>query len=630
MFLIIITVISIIIAMIRKGSFSNLLDNGIKAWYLFAASVLIFLLLKIGDTLGMSLVRNYAKFFLLAAYALLLVGTAFNLSNLWMYPLLVGAVLNFIVIFINEGKMPISSTAIKIAGLSATSVEASAMTSVANASTSLTFLSGIIPIPLPSVLADVISPGTLLISVGLFFIIQNVLLGIVYEYDDDDYYDADDYDYEQRVYDDDPSGSIDDSKQIKENASLSKNTLPMQEQESVADQDEGDYDEDIDYTEDVFSFEEFDQSESLPEIDALLAAENESEQVTAPDLLIDEESETDVAPTESDDDTPDTEEAVFEPEIAEEDAHENEESPSIEYIAESSDLDVSEEDFNMLFSFDDDLGAEETEPVAEVEEAEDSEEEISEYGSNEPEEQIREESVSEEECEIGIEEAEDVSFEDLSFDDLFKDETSVVEEIFGDNETESEDAATDEPYISESEVSDEVGDIDKTEATPSLEVLDNVKEEMSQVEEVVVKAEISDDEIRTVSELSGKDYTSDEFAEYDEAAAGNAEKTNSSEDVHLEEEIDIDSPFIIIDGKIVENPNYKFRKGVGSQNQVTRDWSKGVVHENEQTLYTPPVQEKKVVEISNNSAPEVSSDGFEKVEMKIGDVQIKFWKREND
>ena len=88
--------------------------------------------------------------------------------------------------------MPLSATAIKIAGLSATSVEASAMTSVANTSTSLTFLSGIIPIPLPSVLADVISPGTLLISVGLFFIIQNVLLGIVYEYDDDDdYYDDD-------------------------------------------------------------------------------------------------------------------------------------------------------------------------------------------------------------------------------------------------------------------------------------------------------------------------------------------------------------------------------------------------------------------------------------------------------
>lgn len=650
MFLIIITVISIIVAMIRKGSFSNLLDNGIKAWYLFAASVLVFLLLKIGDTLGLSFVQNYAKFFLLAAYALLLVGTAFNLSNLWMYPLLVGAVLNFIVIFINGGKMPLSATAIKIAGLSATSVEASAMTSVANTSTSLTFLSGIIPIPLPSVLADVISPGTLLISVGLFFIIQNVLLGIVYEYDDDDdFYDADDYDYEQRVYDEEPSESADTPEKAEQNITVSKNTLPIQEHQPEQNEDENDYENDRDYTDDVFSFEEFDQSESLPEIDTLLAAgDDDSEQDIDLGFLIDNEPEQEAAPAEEAnvaDETINAEEESPESEVSEDEVYESETIPSIEEIVDDSELDFSEEDFSTLFNFDDGISAdfdeEETEPAENSEETEESKDELFEDDSAEVEDEIPEDDVQEEKYVPNIEEPEDVPFEDITFEDLFKDDDPVGEEIFDENsdeqnegepETEAEEVYAAEPDVSnvEIEITPEP-EVSETIETIPDGTLDEVLEEIPSVKEDE-ETEIKEDEIGTVSDLSGKDYTSDEFAEYGDDAAENAEPDSADEEEdQVEEEIDIDSPFIIIDGKIVENPNYKFRKGVGQQSQVVaRDWSKGVVHENEQTPYTPPVQEKKVVEISNNIEPEVSSDGFEKVEMKIGDVQIKFWKREND
>ena len=363
MFLIIVTVISIIVAMLRKGSFANILDNGIKAWYLFTASVLMFLLLRIGDTLGIAFVQSYAKFLLLAAYALLLVGTAFNLSNLWMYPLLVGAVLNFIVIFINGGKMPLSAAAVKIAGLSATAVEASAMTSVANTSTSLTFLSGIIPIPLPSVLADVISPGTLLIGVGLFFIIQNVLLGIVYEYDDeDDYYDADDYDdYEERVYDNE-ADELDEIAEDGEKSVASEATAPLATADAAQNIEESDYSEDRDYTDDVFSFEEFEQSESLPEIDTLLAAGDDIGQVEDFAFDVDEASEEETE-HQAEDDSGEyyaSEEHSAEPVAvaeAEEAYAENTEEPipSVIEAGEDTESDFSEEDLSSLSDLEDDL-----------------------------------------------------------------------------------------------------------------------------------------------------------------------------------------------------------------------------------------------------------------------------------
>ena len=156
MFLVLISILSIIVALIRKGSFSNLSDSGIRAWYLFAVSILAFLAVKIGDSLDIEIIRNYAKFIVLGAYSLLLLGAIFNIGNLWMIPLLFGSILNFVVIFINGGKMPVTASAISIAGIPVSAIEASSLYSMAGSSTSLVYLGGIVPIPLPSILAQVI------------------------------------------------------------------------------------------------------------------------------------------------------------------------------------------------------------------------------------------------------------------------------------------------------------------------------------------------------------------------------------------------------------------------------------------------------------------------------------------
>ena len=175
MFLVSIAVLSIIIGLIRKGSFSNILSSDIKASFLFIISLLLFIAVRVGNAAGIALITDWTYFLLLGGYILLLLGIILNL-NIWMFVLLFGTVSNFVVTFINGGKMPISLTALQTAGLTAASIENSAIYALSSATTNFPFLGGIIPLPLPSIFAEVISPGTILIAIGVFAIIQNVLL----------------------------------------------------------------------------------------------------------------------------------------------------------------------------------------------------------------------------------------------------------------------------------------------------------------------------------------------------------------------------------------------------------------------------------------------------------------------
>ncbi|NLW69898.1 MAG: DUF5317 family protein [Eubacteriaceae bacterium] len=203
MFLVLLSVLSVVIALIRKGSFSNIIGNGTKAWYLFIVSILAFVALSVSDALEIALIRQYAMLITLGAYSILLLGALLNLGNLWMFPILIGALMNFVVIFINGGKMPVSPSALALTNIEQAAVEASSTMTLATTTTTLAYLGNIIPIPLPWIFSQVISPGTLVIGVGLFAVIQNILMGVVYEYDYEDDEDYEDEDYEEE-YEEEP------------------------------------------------------------------------------------------------------------------------------------------------------------------------------------------------------------------------------------------------------------------------------------------------------------------------------------------------------------------------------------------------------------------------------------------
>ena len=107
MFLVLISILSIIVALIRRGSFSNLSDSGIRAWYLFAVSVIAFLAVKIGDSLDIEIIRTYSKFIVLGAYSLLLLGAIFNIVGVKTASVIDSIIIGVLTYFASELlKMP--------------------------------------------------------------------------------------------------------------------------------------------------------------------------------------------------------------------------------------------------------------------------------------------------------------------------------------------------------------------------------------------------------------------------------------------------------------------------------------------------------------------------------------------
>jgi hypothetical protein len=158
MFLVTVAVLSVIIGLIRKGSLANIIQSDMKASFLFILSLLLFIAVQVGDSTGIAFITSWMYFIRLAAYCLLLLGIILNL-NVWMFILLLGAVMNFVVIFINGGKLPVAESALQIAGIATSTIQDSSIYALTTAATNFPFLGGIIPIPLPSIFAQVISPG---------------------------------------------------------------------------------------------------------------------------------------------------------------------------------------------------------------------------------------------------------------------------------------------------------------------------------------------------------------------------------------------------------------------------------------------------------------------------------------
>ena len=187
MILILFLILGLIWGFARKGSFANIAQAEFKAWYLFAVSIILFLILHGGIAFKAQFLQNEttAYFLMLAAYIVLLVGVMLNLRgvNIWMIFMLLGAMFNFAVIFLNYGKMPYSQEALNIIGITAID---SPIKMLASETTSLNYLGGVIPIPIPFI-AEVTSIGSVFVGIGIFGTVKNLLLGIVYLYEDEEY-----------------------------------------------------------------------------------------------------------------------------------------------------------------------------------------------------------------------------------------------------------------------------------------------------------------------------------------------------------------------------------------------------------------------------------------------------------
>jgi hypothetical protein len=167
-------VIAIFIGIARKGSVKKLSDTNIKLWYLFIASFLL---------QGISMYFYHRSSFIDSTYPLLIIGSYLMIMYaIWSNRSLngfiffgLGTFLNFLVISVNGGRMPVSTEALESIGLSEyipKLIEGVTKHQIITDETHLSFLADVIPIQPPLAFSSsVISVGDIFITLGVAWFI---------------------------------------------------------------------------------------------------------------------------------------------------------------------------------------------------------------------------------------------------------------------------------------------------------------------------------------------------------------------------------------------------------------------------------------------------------------------------
>lgn len=172
-------IISLAVALLRGGSFRRLAEAKVeKLWLVFVA-----LLIQFGpswlERFGLITVGPWGPVLHVLSYVPLTMMLLANLSLAGAPVMIIGMVLNVIPIAANGGKMPVSAAALTRVGLAdlipSIAPGASYDHVIINPSTRLAFLGDVIPQIWPPQLANVFSLGDLVLGVGLFLIVQELM-----------------------------------------------------------------------------------------------------------------------------------------------------------------------------------------------------------------------------------------------------------------------------------------------------------------------------------------------------------------------------------------------------------------------------------------------------------------------
>lgn len=177
-------ILSLIVGKIRKGKFRNLEKVEIKAWYLLLIAAIIQIISSIikgsGFQLNGFVLEDYFFYLHILSYILMLICVLLNLNKNSMKVFLIGVVLNFIVIFANGGKMPVSLNGFKGINdnigvelpISDFDIKHQAITD----DTKLVYLGDIILVSKPYPISRIFSIGDIFIMIGLFMFLQEAMV----------------------------------------------------------------------------------------------------------------------------------------------------------------------------------------------------------------------------------------------------------------------------------------------------------------------------------------------------------------------------------------------------------------------------------------------------------------------
>lgn len=176
-------VLGFIVAIFRKGRIRNIGNMHIKGWYLFLIAGLIqgcISWLKGRNLiLGPEFFDKYFVYILLFTYLIMIAGVILNIKKKFMKFILIGIMLNFIVIFANGGKMPVSFkgfTGYEHYTENMPEKSFDIKHSLVTEDTKLVYLADVIVIPRPYPLARIISVGDIFLMIGVFLFFQEAMV----------------------------------------------------------------------------------------------------------------------------------------------------------------------------------------------------------------------------------------------------------------------------------------------------------------------------------------------------------------------------------------------------------------------------------------------------------------------
>ena len=173
-------IISILIGLFRKGKLSSLANISLKKTELIVLAALVQAGLIFLGGRKINFILNYSTYLLIFSYLLLLYVSWYNKDLKGIKLIALGIGLNFIVIVVNSGQMPVLLTSLYKAGLYdfvQTIKEGTYVThTLITDKTLFKFLADVIPLSSPFPDPSVVSVGDFLMFCGVFSLIQNAML----------------------------------------------------------------------------------------------------------------------------------------------------------------------------------------------------------------------------------------------------------------------------------------------------------------------------------------------------------------------------------------------------------------------------------------------------------------------
>lgn len=179
MLYVIIIITSIIIGLLRGGELEKLFTISIEGVLIFATALLFRLGVWAFDLIGISGILTYSPYIIIISYFLLIYVSIHNIKLPGFKYIILGLILNGFVITLNGGSMPVLMKQGAITNINNTGLLESGtrvVHSLMNDNTLFAFLGDVISIPKPFPDTSIISVGDIMILVGLFILIQKIMM----------------------------------------------------------------------------------------------------------------------------------------------------------------------------------------------------------------------------------------------------------------------------------------------------------------------------------------------------------------------------------------------------------------------------------------------------------------------